>query len=412
MSDKRRMFSATVVSSAEFVFMTPQAQSLYLQLCVNADDIGIINNARLIVRMTGVKPAHLDELCSNGFVIKLEENKHVITHWHVSNQIPPSKKKDSTYQTTVNSRLFLDDAGIYHLKNGSKNTQKSSEKAATLQENGTENTQKSCKTAEKTPENEAILLHDGRKNAQNFDENAAQYSIVEDSIDQDSIAHTSLNTEKAQKSCNFAGNVCENACVCGDSSNKSSDLCQQKGDKTAANNSPNNTKTDPPVDDLPSDTQLLPQELTAKAEEIRKKLKTAGLGVPDQLSWLQRDFKFALEGKRQLHLSDDEFFGALENYATLLAAKKDKPGAFWWDSQMPIPSLFKGNSPPVMRFLPYAFALDNFKTASKGKQGVDGRRGIDQSATYDAKEIAERQAVQFAEQDAMHDDAYYANIGF
>lgn len=401
MSDKRRMFSATVVSSAEFVFMTSQAQALYLQLCVNADDIGIINNARLIVRMVGVKPAHLEELCDNGFVIKLEENKHVITHWHVSNKISPSKKKDSTYQTTVNTRLFLDDAGIYHLKNSTENQQKSCEKAATLQENSSENAQKNCTTAEKTHENEAVLLHDGRKNARIFDENAAQYSIVEDSIDQDSIAHTSLNNENAQKSCNFA----ENVCACGDS-------CDLPADLPATNTDPP-LPIDPLVDDFPDDnTSLTPKELTNKAEEIRKRLKTAGLKVPDQISWLQRNFRFALEGKRRLKLSDEDFFAALENYATLLEARKANPAAFWWKSKQSIGSLFNDSDkePVILRFLPDVFDLEYFKKSGEARASL--KRGIDQSANYDASEIAKRQAAQFAEQDAMHDDAYYDNVNF
>ena len=176
---------------------------------------------------------------------------------------------------------------------------------------------------------------------------------------------------------------------------------------------------DPPVDDLPSvddfpddNTLLTHKELTNKAEEIRKKLKDAGLGVPDAISWYGRDFRFALEGKRRLHLSDDEFFTALENYATLLAAKKDNPGAFWWKSKQSIGSLFNdnGKEPSINRFLPYAFNLEDFKAG--GRARASPKRGIDQSSNYDAKEIAERQAVQFAEQDAMYDDAYCDNVDF
>ena len=339
MSDKRRMFSDTVLRSADFMFLSKEAQLLYIQLCMEADDSGVVNNAIIVVGMLsttiGATEEHLEELVSSGFVIKLEERLHVIADWFVQNQIKSDRFRESRYKDKLEKAFDTDKTGRYVPKLDTDCIQ-------------------NCSTVgDKTV---PLLDTDCIQNPSTVgDKNLPQYSIAKLSKDKLSIAKVS--------EAKLSTYIC---------------ACDVSADTT--DNIPD--ATDPPKLDIS-------QELTQKAEEVRLKLKDAGLGVPDQISWLMRDFKFALEGKRQLHLTDDEFFASLDNYAALLAACKKTPDAFWWGSSMPIPSLFKGQSPPILRFLPSAFDIKDFRKTAKppGNAREPPRRGVD--SEYSLKSIAE-----------------------
>ena len=408
MSDNRRVFADSVVGSEDFLFMQGLSQALYFRLCMTADDKGVVNNARTLVRSIGASEEHLQELLDLDFVIQIQDKPrlYVIKDWFVMNNPEKYKGKESDFTNEINAAVFIDeckkyrrleDAGKYkpyqNQRSKDKNTEKLADTKTVFEKNSLAQSEFSQKLADTKTVFEKNSPEEKRREEKRREEKRKE-------------THTTQGDEPAE-------NVCADDCVCANSCDPPDD--DSLSEYVDTDPPPDDPPVDalPPVDDFPDDnTSLTPKELTDKAEEIRKRLKTAGLGVPDQISWQMRDFRFALEGKRRLRLNDDEFFGALENYATLLSAKKDKPGAFWWDAQMPVPSLFKGNSPPVMRFLPYAFDLNSFKKGDGGKSSAPPQRGIDQSATYDAKEIAKRQAAQFAEQDAMHDDAYCDNVDF
>lgn len=426
MSDNRRVFADSVVGSEDFLFMQGLSQALYFRLCMTADDKGVVNNARTLVRSIGAGEEHLQELVDLDFVIQIQDKPslYVIKDWFVMNNPEKYKGKESDFTNEIDAAVFIDeckkyrrleDAGKYKPYQNQRSKDRNTEKLANTKTVFEKNSLAQSEFFQKLADGKTV-----------FEKNSPEEKRREEKRKEEKRkeTHTTQGDEPAK-------NVCAGDCVCVDSCDSPDDppddlpvddsLSEYVDTDPPPPDDPHIDDLspvddlppdDPPADDFPDDNTLTPKELTDKAEEIRKKLKTAGLGVPDEISWQMRDFKFALEGKRRLHLSDDEFFGALENYAALLAAKKDKPGAFWWDSQMPVPSLFKGNSPPVMRFLPYAFDLNSFKKGNGGKSSVPVQRGIDQSATYDAKEISERQAAQFAEQDAMHDDAYCDNVDF
>ncbi|MCM1042628.1 MAG: helix-turn-helix domain-containing protein [Corallococcus sp.] len=106
----RRMFSVDVTETDDFLELSHSAQMLYLHLCQHADDDGFINNYRSIVRNTRCEQKHLDELITNGFLLSFGKgNPVVVRDWLVSNQIRPSRRKDTLY--TNEKRLLLIEKG-------------------------------------------------------------------------------------------------------------------------------------------------------------------------------------------------------------------------------------------------------------------------------------------------------------
>lgn len=127
------------------------------------------------------------------------------------------------------------------------------------------------------------------------------------------------------------------------------------------------------------------RKVTQIGEQARQTLEAAGLKVPNQLVWMQREWMWCLDAGRQLKLTPQDVAKTLANYATLIKAIKANPQAYWWTATLPVTSLFRqnGRAPPAMRFLPDVFNLEDFK---KGTQA-----GGVNTAQYDMKEIANRQ---------------------
>lgn len=117
MSDKRRMFSDSILRSADFMFLSKEAQLLYIQLCMEADDRGVVNNAIVVVGMLSTtihaKMKHLNELIEGGFIIKLGERLHVIADWFVQNQIKADRVRESRYKNTLDQAFDIDKNGKY-----------------------------------------------------------------------------------------------------------------------------------------------------------------------------------------------------------------------------------------------------------------------------------------------------------
>ena len=390
----KRMISKIVAHDSKFLRMKTQSKLLYIFSCLEADDKGAFNSIEIALHNANARTEHLNELVENGFLIKLKEDVYVITHWYTQNQIDKRTEQESFYIQDLQNTLYVDERGVFHRKEDCKNAQGFFEVPRTPPRNAQNNSEASCADSKNAQNNSRKSKKNKKVAAVSIVENSiVENSIDKSSIDQNTNTHTSL------------GDTNTDACVCADS-------CDLPDDLPA-------TLTDPPSDlpgdfqdDLvatdPPDITLPPKELTAKAEEVRKRLKTAGLKVPDQISWLQRDFRFALEGKRRLKLSDEDFFGALENYATLIEARKTNPAAFWWESTQTIGSLFNdnGKEPSINRFLPYAFNLEDFKKGDGAR--ASPKRGIDQLANYDAKAIAAKQA----EDATVYENEDYTGIGF
>ena len=103
---RRRMFSLDVVETDNFLELSIEARLLYYELGLRADDEGFVASPKMIMRTVGCKPAALDELITNGYVIKFENGVIVITHWKMNNQIQSDRFHNTIYQNEL-SKLSI-----------------------------------------------------------------------------------------------------------------------------------------------------------------------------------------------------------------------------------------------------------------------------------------------------------------
>lgn len=95
----RRMFAKDVTNSDAYLELPFSAQALYIQLSMNADDDGFVNNCNSIKRLIGATDSDLQELIEKQFIIKFDNGVIVICHWKVNNYIQNDRHHPTTYQT-------------------------------------------------------------------------------------------------------------------------------------------------------------------------------------------------------------------------------------------------------------------------------------------------------------------------
>lgn len=99
----------------------------------------------------------------------------------------------------------------------------------------------------------------------------------------------------------------------------------------------------------------------------------AKIGIPNCngnfISFIQRDFRLALQGIHELHLHSKELLGALENYGEVLKLKRE--GRTWWERELRLDQLCNGQKKLILNFLP-----DNFKIADYAKEKPDKGGGL------------------------------------
>ena len=98
----RRMFAKTILESDAFTTMTPKAQCLYVHLCMNADDDGLMNNAMSVCRSLGFTKSNLDELFGKRFLLDLGDGITAVKHWKINNYIQKDRYKPTIYQEKMN----------------------------------------------------------------------------------------------------------------------------------------------------------------------------------------------------------------------------------------------------------------------------------------------------------------------
>lgn len=111
----RRMLSKDVIRSDKFIELSFSAQALYMQLNVESDDEGFVNNPNMIARLVGATNDDLQELAEKGFIIIFDSGIVVLCHFHLSNYIPPDRRHETVYVTEKN-KIFKNDNKIYELK--------------------------------------------------------------------------------------------------------------------------------------------------------------------------------------------------------------------------------------------------------------------------------------------------------
>jgi len=98
----RRMFAKTILESDAFTSMSAKAQCLYVHLCMNADDDGLMNNAMSVCRSLGFTKANLQELFGKRFLLDLGDGITAVKHWKINNYIQKDRYKPTIYQEKMN----------------------------------------------------------------------------------------------------------------------------------------------------------------------------------------------------------------------------------------------------------------------------------------------------------------------
>lgn len=296
---EKRMFARSIVSSDAFITMSPIAQCLYFQLNLSADDDGVVNNPISIMRTVGAKEEDFGELVERKFLILLESGVYVIKHWNINNNIRADRKRESTYKKEL-SELKKQENGAYTTANVCQMTDNEED------------------IDEETAVNDNELTGNCPANDGQMTDNCPR-SIGEDSIDKVSKDKDSVVEHSKPRAQNL------------DSDSK------------------------------PFVPETLIPNATSYAQKVFDILKSNNLPCcrGNFITFIQRDFKIALEGIHELKLKPEEVFAALENYCKVIELKRQ--GLSWWESELTFFNLCSGHSKTILRFLPENFNLDDYR---------------------------------------------------
>ena len=109
---KRRMFSISIMESDCFYELSALTQALYFHLCLNADDDGLVDNVRSVMRDLKAPSKTLQILLKEGYIIELGKNVIAITHWRQHNQIKSDRYTPTTHKE-LKKKLCLDEDNRY-----------------------------------------------------------------------------------------------------------------------------------------------------------------------------------------------------------------------------------------------------------------------------------------------------------
>ena len=110
----RRSFSNKVTGSDGFAELSFEAQALYLQLSMTADDEGFVSAPKKVQRGIGASINALDELEEKGYLVFFDTGACVIAHWNQNNHINEKRRKATVHAEEL-SLLWLDENGVYHM---------------------------------------------------------------------------------------------------------------------------------------------------------------------------------------------------------------------------------------------------------------------------------------------------------
>ena len=109
---KRRMLSISLLEADRFYDLSAMTQALYLHLNLNADDDGLVDNVRSIMRDLKATKNNLSLLIDEGYVIDLGRQVIAITHWQQHNRIKSDRYTPTAYKELM-SGLSVDEEGRY-----------------------------------------------------------------------------------------------------------------------------------------------------------------------------------------------------------------------------------------------------------------------------------------------------------
>jgi hypothetical protein len=100
------MFSQKIIDSDAFLDMPLSTQSLYFHLNMRADDDGFINNPKKIQRMIGASDDDLRVLLAKRFILSFDSGVIVIKHWRMHNTLQKDRYKPTQYQEEYSTLLL------------------------------------------------------------------------------------------------------------------------------------------------------------------------------------------------------------------------------------------------------------------------------------------------------------------
>ena len=111
---EKRMFSTSVVGTDNFMEMPDSAQILYFHLSMYADDDGVVDKWKQIMRMTGKKEDDIKILIAKAFIIPFDSGVIVIKHWRLNNYIRSDRYKETIHKEEK-ELLSQGEDGVYEL---------------------------------------------------------------------------------------------------------------------------------------------------------------------------------------------------------------------------------------------------------------------------------------------------------
>ena len=109
---KRRMISVDVLGTDKYVRLPFSSQAMYIQMILNADDDGFVDNVESLMRILGIERKYYRELLVRGFVIEFGSGVAVIADWRRMNKVRLDRYARSDYTEELKS-LTTDEKDRY-----------------------------------------------------------------------------------------------------------------------------------------------------------------------------------------------------------------------------------------------------------------------------------------------------------
>ena len=93
----KRMIAKEILESDEFTSMSADARLLYIYMTVYADDDGIVDNPRNLVRMVQAADGDVKQLIENNLILPLGGKVLVVRDFLRFNRVQPSRYRPSVY---------------------------------------------------------------------------------------------------------------------------------------------------------------------------------------------------------------------------------------------------------------------------------------------------------------------------
>lgn len=109
----RRMIHKDVICSDAFIDMSFEAQALFFQLQIEADEFGFVSAPKKVMRTIGANIDALNEIIASGFAYHFDSSGVIVLrHWNVANSL----KNDRSHTTAFQNELHMlrqDDNKVY-----------------------------------------------------------------------------------------------------------------------------------------------------------------------------------------------------------------------------------------------------------------------------------------------------------